>query len=347
MQGERLAVTGRWGWRLAAGMAITAALGYMAVRKLDWRAASHALAQADPRFVGLAVAAMLGNIALKVLRWHGLYYPARGSPSCRHLLAALMVGQLGNVLLPARLGDAVRLGVISTKGRSGLAQAALTLAVEKAADSAMLLAMLAAMLPFATAANWLNWRRLAPAATLAILLAIGVLLATQGSLYLRLQRAAARIRPGPFAVPIQRGLAELGRLQALRDGKYQARLWGLSAAIWLLSGLVNWFGFAAMHLALPLSAGFLLAVTEIAGNNVAYAPAGIGVYHAICVLTLSLYGVNLGPALGVAILLHTVVYAPIILLGLASMWAEGLPIHPANGSETDAESCCVPGRTTQ
>jgi uncharacterized membrane protein YbhN (UPF0104 family) len=102
------------------------------------------------------------------------------------------------------------------------------------------------------------------------------------------------------------------------------RLWTLSVVIWLLAGLVNHFGFRAVGLQLPLTAGLLLAVTEITGTRLAYTPAAIGIYHSIAIVTLAPFGVGPTDAFSAALLLHLVVYLPILIGGLAAVWWEGL-----------------------
>ena len=160
-----------------------------------------------------------------------------------------------------------------------------------------------------------------------MLLAMLVLLAGEGPFRQRLLHALRRLHLGPLMTYFEDLIQAVGRLGALRKSSMQLRLCAISIAIWLLAGLVNHLGFRAVHLDLPFAAGLLLAVTEIVGTEVAYAPAGVGVYHSICILTLSLFGVGFEPALSAAILLYLVVYVPILAGGLASLWIEGLGLR--------------------
>ncbi|MGC8787539.1 MAG: lysylphosphatidylglycerol synthase transmembrane domain-containing protein [Anaerolineae bacterium] len=309
------------------GLLVTANALWFIAREVDWRVTWAALSQADQRYLALALGAMLSNIIAKALRWQWLFYPAQQRLKPRHLLSALLIGQLGNVLLPTRLGDLARIWVISQRQRLALSQSLLTVAVEKALDSLMLLLVLAALLPVVPLPPWLSSSKLVLSGLLGLALGAWVALAAHEPLRQRMQQALQRLHLGALARWLEEAMEAISHLRALRAGAVQARLWGLSLAIWLLSGCVNYFAFRAVRLDLPFAAGMLLAVTEITGTNVAYTPAAIGVYHSICILTLSLFGVPFTPALSVALFLYLVVYIPIIVGGLLAVWLEGFNLR--------------------
>jgi uncharacterized protein (TIRG00374 family) len=235
-----------------------------------------------------------------------------------------MIGQLGNVLLPTRLGDVARMGVVHKKAGVALSWALLTLVAEKALDSVMLLVLLGALLPFVAWPTWMSTTQLVFGALLAAGLIGLVWLATQATVRHRLAQVLQRLLPGPIPRWTERILESLSAWRAVQERAVQVRLWTLSVLIWLLAGLVNHFGFCAVGLHLPLTAGLLLAATEIAGTRLAYTPAAIGIYHSIAIVSLAPFGVGPTDALSAALLLHLVVYLPILIGGLAAVWWEGL-----------------------
>ena len=324
---EKPAGAGRWALRLGIGLFVTGAVIYFAAHEFNLHEAWATLARANLCYLALALAVMLANIGLKAWRWRWLYGTEPGCPSGARLLNALMIGQLGNALLPARLGDVARIWAAGAGQAAGMGSALMTVLVEKAIDSFMLLATLAALLPFIVLAPWLKRSQLVLSVGLVGLLAMLALLAANAPLRGRLLALLQRLPLGPARPYLERTLQMVARLQGLRERKVQTRLWASSLAIWLTAGLINQLGFLALHLSLPLAAGYLLAVTELTGNRVAYTPAGIGVYHYVCVLTLALYGVSFEAALGAGILLHLVVYMPIVLGGLAAVWLESLDVR--------------------
>jgi uncharacterized membrane protein YbhN (UPF0104 family) len=180
------------------------------------------------------------------------------------------------------------------------------------------------LLPFIAWPTWLGTTQLLFGATLAAGLVGLMWVATQETARQSVARALKRWLPGPIPRWIERTLESLSAWRAVQERQVQLRLWTLSVAIWLLAGLVNHFGFRAVGLQLPLTAGLLLAVTEIAGTRLAYTPAAIGVYHWIAIVTLTAFGVGRTDALSAAVLLHLVVYLPILIGGLTAVWWEGL-----------------------
>jgi len=309
------------------GVLVTAGVALVLAREVDWHATWAALSQADRRYLALALGAMLLNIAGKTARWQWLFYPQAQRLERRHLLAALLIGQLGNVLLPTRLGDLARIWVISQSQRLALSQSLLTVVAEKAIDSLMLLLVLTVLLPFVPLPPWLSHSRLVLAGMLGLVLVAWVGLSAHEPLRQRMRQVLERLHLHSLTRWLEQAMEALSHLRDLRAGSVQVRLWGLSVAIWLLSACVNHFAFRAVRLDLPFSAGLLLAVTEISGTNVAYTPAAVGVYHSICILTLSLFGIPFAPALSAALLLYLVVYTPIIVGGLLAVWLEGLDLR--------------------
>jgi len=66
----------------------------------------------------------------------------------------------------------------------------------------------------------------------------------------------------------------------------------------------------------------LLLVVLMAGVILPTSPIQLGVFHYLCVLTLSVFGVEQNVALSYAILLHLVVYLPIVAGGVLGLWVE-------------------------
>ena len=321
-------------WPIAAGLLLTVLVAWFAAREFDWSAVWAGLTRADLRYVALSMTAMLLNIALKTWRWQWLFHPQSGTPSRvagqtaqlrrRDLLSALLIGQLGNVLLPTRLGDVARIGVVHKRAGVDLSWALLTVVAEKAVDSIMLLVLLGMLLPFVAWPDWLGATQLLSGVALAAGLVALMWVATQETARRQVAQLLQRLLPGPIPRWTERLLESLSAWRAVRERRVQLRLWALSVAIWLLSGLVNHFGFRAVGLQLPLTAGLLLAATEIAGTRLAYTPVAIGIYHSIAILTLAAFAVGPTDALSAALLLHLIVYLPILIGGLLAVWWEGL-----------------------
>jgi uncharacterized membrane protein YbhN (UPF0104 family) len=111
-----------------------------------------------------------------------------------------------------------------------------------------------------------------------------------------------------------------GELGALRDALVQARLWGWSVLIWLLAVGTNSLVFRALDLEVSTLASPLLLVVLMTGAVVPTSPLQLGVFHYLCVLTLAIFGLERNVALSYAVLLHLVVYLPIVIGGVLGLW---------------------------
>jgi uncharacterized protein (TIRG00374 family) len=82
----------------------------------------------------------------------------------------------------------------------------------------------------------------------------------------------------------------------------------------------------AASLELPLTAVLVIFVVSGIGLNLAASPGGIGVYEAAIVVSASWYGVAKEEALAAAIVLHVVQYAPTTLLAFYFMFRNGMSL---------------------
>jgi uncharacterized membrane protein YbhN (UPF0104 family) len=86
-------------------------------------------------------------------------------------------------------------------------------------------------------------------------------------------------------------------------------------AVWVVGALGAWALFRAVHLELPMLAGWTVMAFVGFGVSIPSAPGYIGVWHAASVLALSMFGVAQAPAFGYAILYHASQFVPITLIG--------------------------------
>ncbi|NIN63422.1 MAG: UPF0104 family protein, partial [Anaerolineae bacterium] len=101
-----------------------------------------------------------------------------------------------------------------------------------------------------------------------------------------------------------------------------------SFAIWVLAGLTNYLTLLALGIEVPLVVAslFILAVIHI-GLVVPSSPGRIGVFHFLCVLSLSFFGVDGAVALAYGFVLHFIVVVPVILVGLLCLWKENVTLY--------------------
>jgi len=309
------------GLRVALGTGLSLAFLWLAFRDVHISRMVAILSQADRRFVALALTLVLASPLVRAARWKLLYYPHQDGLSHFKLAEVLLIGQMVNIVVPARLGELARVYFMGkTQSR---ARTLGTIAVEKWLDIMMLLLLLLLVPVFVSLPPWFRDSRGSLAAFAFAFLGAALILSYGKDRLLTLVESLSRLLPANWRARVQRavGLA-LGSLDVLRSPWVGLKLQGWSLLIWSLSILVNYIVLLALGLPLPFAAAlFLLAVLQV-GVAVPSAPGKLGVFHYLCTLALAPFGVEKSAALSYAVLLYFVVFSPPLLLGALFLWWE-------------------------
>lgn len=329
---EVLVTTARVGvrWRyLGIGLALGFLLLALAIKGVDAAALRRSLASANPWLVALGLLAVAGTLAAKVLRWRLLFYPSCDGLRLSTLFSALLIGQTINLLLPARLGELARAYLVAQQEKRPALSVFGTVMVEKTLDGLALLLILGILVLLMPVPPWLR-----VSGGLGVLMT-GVLLAGVLLLAGARRRVISALEKLGQNVPALGGLRLEERVSSLGDGLRSLRARGVlarlliwTAAIWVLAGLTNYFVLLALGIEAPLLLASVLVLTVVhLGLVVPTSPARIGVFHYLCLLALSLLGVEESLALAFGLVLHGIVVLPILAAGLLCLWKENLSLY--------------------
>jgi len=139
---------------LAAGIAVSALLLYLAVRNVDVAMFRRALRDSSPVWFVPALVALAVSVVVRVVRWRYLFDPST-RPSAPAATHALLAGELFNSILPLRGGDVARVLVLHREARTSRVEAGATVVAERLLDTVVLLLLVFATLPFAPDVTWL------------------------------------------------------------------------------------------------------------------------------------------------------------------------------------------------
>jgi len=305
----------------------------LALFGVSWDDVWRILLQCDWRPVALAVMLFVLTLAAKTARWQVLF---ERPPAFASMFAALVIGQAGNFLLPARLGDVMRVYVLGRREGRPAALTIGTIAAEKLVELIVLIGLTALVAPFVPLPDWL-WE---PSARLGVIVLLG--LALSGLLFLqqsRLRRlwawlGAKILRSAPARTTEQFDLTVSG-LSPLRQWPQVGRLVAWSALIWALMIATNY----ALFFALPIAPSWLMATVLLLvlqiGVAVPSTPGKVGVFQALAVLTLSLFAVDRVLAFSYGLLLYVVVAAPQLITAGPFVWQEAVCLRrPESMSRT-------------
>jgi glycosyltransferase 2 family protein len=269
------------------------------------------------RYVWLVPA--LGGIAAAVVirawRWQLLFSPET-RPPFGAVTRALLVGQLFNVILPMRAGEAARIVVLHQEARTSRAEAVGTALVERLYDVLALLLLVIAASPFLPEVTWLDRAAALSGALLVITVVGAVVVARFGARPVRVVLAPIAALP---VVTREHTDAVAGRLVhglgALHRPKLVLPAFLLSVASWLMLAISNWLVLVAFDLGLGYAAGVLILVTTTLSLLIPSAPGGVGVFEAGGVVALRAFGIDDSTALSATVVLHALNVFPYVVAG--------------------------------
>lgn len=297
------------------GLVISATALYFAVRGIRFDALAAALRSTRPiPLVGAVILAVMSSL-FRALRWRALF-PADVAVPLRYYFTNMMIGYLGNNLLPARAGDVIRTVLFGKRTGVGISRTAATLVVERVVDAASLLAIvgfISFVVPLPA--------RLVPAGRIASVGCIGALLVLSWIAFRRKTSSEVLTSSSGIRAVIARFV---DGLHALRNARSMATVLLFTAAIWFVESIMVFLVLQAARVsAPPLAAVFLLVVLSL-GLLIPAGPAAIGSYEFLAVLALSAFAIEKTRALSVAIVLHAMVFCTATTIGLICLWVENI-----------------------
>jgi uncharacterized membrane protein YbhN (UPF0104 family) len=321
--------------RFALGILLSVVLVVLLLRRVPPSTVVAAFGSVRPGPVVGGALVYLAALAVKAGRWAvvlgAIPHPPPSTDRARRwlVLDALFIGFLGNLLLPARLGEVGRAALYARRAGVGLGSVLTTVALGHLLDAFVLAAAFFALfaalpLPEAlppwlpTAARGVGGLAVALLVGLAVadrlLPAVGVQPATSAW-----GRALQRTRQG-----LASARAGLGILRS--PGRSAAAL-GLTLGIWVLEAaailvLMRGFGHA-----LPTSAGVLQTVASGFAAAAPAAPGALGIHQWVTVLTLGPFGVSDGAATAASLMQSAFVLLWTVPFGLLGLWRQGASLR--------------------
>jgi uncharacterized protein (TIRG00374 family) len=291
---------------------------YLAVKDVSWSQVSRILSGTDLQWLGLALLTSLGNNFIKTFRWSLLLKPSGVQVPQINVSRTFFSAQLMNILLPIRIGEISRVVVISKYG----VQPAFvigTILIEKYLDFWAYLLLILSLFFIIRLPAWVDEAisglfLLASMATIFIML----ILYYRGYILNKLEKIIGRFSSkyaSTLFQQLQAGIESLDVFRRLRDFLPLALF---TTLIWVTAVITNQFVFMALGLRVPLEAAILTLIAVVAGVSIPALPGKIGVFEYASILALGLFGLDQTTSLTYGILLHIVVFFPLLLLGLPS-----------------------------
>ncbi|MEM7811292.1 MAG: lysylphosphatidylglycerol synthase transmembrane domain-containing protein [Planctomycetota bacterium] len=315
----------------AIGFAVTALCLWLAFRGIEPATVMARIAGANWGYVVPMTGVLVVFFALKSYRWALLLRPVAAVP-VGSAAQALLIGFMGNNVLPLRLGEGMRAVVLSR--RHGLSAAAVlsSIVLERLLDAASAVALLVvavACLPELgeVIPGLAAWVTLAACGVAAIFGGLTLyVLRTEWFVAVasRLLRAV-RFVPDGFVLRIE-GLLRSGSLgmDALRRPRLGLPIVAVSLAKWVVVATLPWLALAAFGRSLSPAASAMTNSVIALGIAAPSAPGFFGVVQYCFRVSVVPLGVPPETAVAASWLYHVVQFVPVTLIGLGCLWATGL-----------------------
>lgn len=258
------------------------------------------------------------NTWVEAFRWRIILSSVKRDTHTLNTFAALLVGVVGNTVLPLRLGDGARTYFLARRERMSIASVLGTVMLDRIMDVTFFLIMVV------FASLLFHLPRLVERAGLLAAIAVGLAIAVFAVL-LRFKRGLALALHGrigsKLAGQIHRftvGLSSLKKAGVLLPAGI------LSALSWGLRILMIVFMFRAFHFNLPRIAAVVVLIFTNLGIAAVSTPANLGGFELSTLAAFKLFGTDIERALSCAIVFHAVEVVPMVLLGLAALALTGI-----------------------
>jgi uncharacterized membrane protein YbhN (UPF0104 family) len=277
-------MTSRQG-KVLLGLAIGGAFLYLAVRHASAADVVRVLASAKAGWLALAVLVYWLELGARVIRWRALLSHAGRSVEFGNTTSAFIIGYAANNVLPAKLGELVRVDLISRL--SGIPRLASlgTVVVERIFDILLILLMAGTSIGLLVLPETFDLARLRSGMILlgiftALLMIVGICLGRKG--------IGSGWNLGPAT---QARLGNLVRgIRILANPEQCGRILAFSLLIWALNAVAMWLIVFALGVSLsPLQTLLLMGIVGLAAVLPA-PPAGLGVLQYAFTLVFEFLG---------------------------------------------------------
>jgi uncharacterized protein (TIRG00374 family) len=286
-----------------------------------WRVNVRKLVQAFggivwPWVIGVFVLNMV-NTWIEAFRWRLILSPVRAGIRTLNTFAGLLVGVVGNTVLPLRLGDGARAYYLARRENVAVASSLGSVMLDRVLDVTFFLVMVV------VTGLYYDLPRLVERAGYLAGLAVALAVAVFAALVIFRRRLEPKLggkASEKLTGPIHRftmGLSSLKRAGVLLPAGF------VSACSWGLRALMIVFMFKAFRFELPGAAAFIVLIFTNLGIAAVSTPANLGGFELSMLAAFKLFGVDTERALSCAIVFHAVEVVPTAVLGLLAFWLSG------------------------
>jgi uncharacterized protein (TIRG00374 family) len=307
-------------WALIFGVGVSLLAFYFALSNVDIDSLVGSITSIDPAWTILVLLSYMLHFWLKALRWRDLLAPIC-QPGTPEVHSVMMTGFLANNILPAHLGEFVRMYIGSKQFKAGNTEVFATIVLERAFDFSAIAVMFGGALIFGGAIP-----------DQLVIVGYMVILATAFAwivvfLVLRYETPAIRsigwlLSPLPARIErhlIRMLLSAISAIGAMKSGYLVLRCSITSFLQWGLVGVAIYAALNSVGVEASVASTVITLVGTVLAVTLPAAPGFFGTIQLAFVLALLPYGVKESDALAASFIFHMVTYCYVMLSGLLAL----------------------------
>jgi uncharacterized protein (TIRG00374 family) len=305
---------------LAIGIAISILAFYFALRNVDFPHLLASILSAKPAWMVLVLLSYLANFWLKAIRWRDLLEPVH-RVTAREAYPVMMTGFFANNILPAHLGELVRMYIGSRIFLVSKTEVLATLVLERILDfSAVALIFGGVLVTGGSLSNRLVYAGY-------VLIALTFLAFVLLFVSLRYEPTITRfikrmVQPLPDRVG-RRIVATFSLLMtamySMKSARLAFRMAVLSLLQWALVGLAIYAALLSVDVEVGIAAAAVTLVATVLATTLPSAPGFFGTIQLAFVLALVPYGISESDALAGSVIFHMISYSFVMISGVFSL----------------------------
>ena len=332
-------------WQFWLGIFISAVFVVLALRGLRLDQVWHNIRHANYIWLVPSVLVYFAAVLVRTWRWSFMLRPLK-YVSVPRLFPVVVIGYMGNNILPFRAGELLRSYVLRRREDIPISSSLATVVVERVFDGLVMLTFVFIALPLTPIPGDSDGRiramvMLASVAFFAAMIVFFILAAFPERFMSLAHWFSDRLLPPRIAEPLLGFLSRfLDGLASLRSFRNVIMIFFTSVLIWLLETVKYWFVMHAFNFEVSFFALMLMNGVVNLATTLPSAPGYVGTFDEPGIEILKLYGVNGNIAAAYTLVLHAALWLPITLLGFYYMLRDGMSwselSRVADGTEEEA-----------
>jgi len=300
------------------------------VRDVNWIEVGRQFSTARYETIPLYLMALAAFYVLKAIRWRWILLPLKEVPA-RRAAGPMMIGFMGNNVLPARLGELFRVFILSRQEKIPVAAVFSSVAIERVLDLLAVLSLVGVAMLTVQNLPQVFVDRFFYVGLVAIAMVVVLILAV---IWIEQAVRLARWIIGhlPLSTSLKHKLTELVVAAAegtrvLRQGRLLGLLIVNSLVQWSFNCLMILISLWSFGVEVPFPATLILLGVLVFAVTIPTSPGFFGAIQVVFVETLKIFDVSANAAFAASIYYHLLQYVAVTAIGFWYLGRSGFSLE--------------------